>query len=108
MAQSCADNPVFGVHKENLEITKKQASGHAPNHATLMREMNADPHQVAHQLGRSVDVNLQVYAQSPGQGSSRERSLATLGIVVFNTGVLDKNRITGSHWQYRVAGVIQW
>jgi integrase len=34
-------------------------------HATLMRQMKADPHLVAAQLGHSVDVSLNVYAQSP-------------------------------------------
>jgi integrase len=34
-------------------------------HATLMRQLKADPHQVAAQLGHSVDVSLNVYAQSP-------------------------------------------
>ena len=34
-------------------------------HATLMRQLKADPHQVAAQLGHSVDVSLNVYSQSP-------------------------------------------
>ena len=33
-------------------------------HTTIMRQMGADPHQVAAQLGHSVDVSLNVYAQS--------------------------------------------
>ena len=34
-------------------------------HATLMRQLKADPKAVADQLGHSVDVSLNVYAQSP-------------------------------------------
>lgn len=34
-------------------------------HATLMRQMKADPHAVAAQLGHTVDVNVNTYAQSP-------------------------------------------
>jgi integrase len=34
-------------------------------HATLMRQLKADPKLVADQLGHSVDVSLNVYAQSP-------------------------------------------
>jgi integrase len=34
-------------------------------HATLMRQLKADPHLVAAQLGHTVDVSLNVYAQSP-------------------------------------------
>jgi integrase len=34
-------------------------------HATLMRRLKADPKAVADQLGHSVDVSLNVYAQSP-------------------------------------------
>ena len=34
-------------------------------HATLMRQLKADPKAVADQLGRSVDVSLNVYALSP-------------------------------------------
>jgi integrase len=34
-------------------------------HATLMRQMKADPKAVADQLGHSLDVSLNVYAQSP-------------------------------------------
>jgi hypothetical protein len=30
VAQTCADDPVFGVHKENLDITKKQAADYKP------------------------------------------------------------------------------
>jgi integrase len=37
-------------------------------HATLMRQLKADPHQVAAQLGHSIDVSLNVYAQSPVEG----------------------------------------
>jgi integrase len=37
-------------------------------HATLMRQLKADPHQVAAQLGHTVDVSLNVYAQSPVEG----------------------------------------
>lgn len=33
--------------------------------ATLMRQLKADPKAVADQLGHSVDVSLNVYAQSP-------------------------------------------
>jgi integrase len=34
-------------------------------HATLMRQLKADPKMVADQLGHSVDVSLNVYAQTP-------------------------------------------
>jgi integrase len=34
-------------------------------HGTLMRQMKADPHAVAAQLGHTVDVSLNTYAQSP-------------------------------------------
>jgi integrase len=34
-------------------------------HASLMRQMKADPHAVAAQLGHTVDVSLNTYAQSP-------------------------------------------
>jgi integrase len=34
-------------------------------HSTLMRQMKEDPHAVAAQLGHTVDVSLNVYAQSP-------------------------------------------
>jgi integrase len=34
-------------------------------HGTLMRSMKEDPHAVAAQLGHTVDVSLNVYAQSP-------------------------------------------
>jgi integrase len=34
-------------------------------HATLMRQLKADPKLVADQLGHTVDVNLNVYTQSP-------------------------------------------
>jgi len=34
-------------------------------HATLMRQLKADPKAVADQLGHSLDVSLNVYAQSP-------------------------------------------
>jgi integrase len=37
-------------------------------HATLMREMKADPHKVAAQLGHSIDVSLNQYAQYPVEG----------------------------------------
>jgi integrase len=37
-------------------------------HATLMRQLKADPKMVADQLGHSVDVSLNVYAQSPVAG----------------------------------------
>jgi integrase len=37
-------------------------------HATLMRQLKADPKLVADQLGHSVDVSLNVYAQSPVEG----------------------------------------
>jgi integrase len=37
-------------------------------HATLMRRLKADPKLVADQLGHSVDVSLNVYAQSPVEG----------------------------------------
>jgi integrase len=37
-------------------------------HATLMRELKADPKMVADQLGHTVDVSLNVYAQSPVEG----------------------------------------
>jgi integrase len=37
-------------------------------HATLMRQLKADPKLVADQLGHSVDVLLNVYAQSPVEG----------------------------------------
>jgi len=37
-------------------------------HATLMRQLKADPKLVADQLGHSVDVSLNVYAQSPVAG----------------------------------------
>ena len=33
-------------------------------HTTIMRQMGADPKMVADQLGHSVDVSLNVYAQS--------------------------------------------
>jgi integrase len=33
-------------------------------HATLMRQLKADPKMVADQLGHSVDVSLNVYTQS--------------------------------------------
>lgn len=38
------------------------------SHATLMRQMKADPHQVAAQLGHTVDVSLNIYSQSPVEG----------------------------------------
>jgi integrase len=34
-------------------------------HGTLMRQLKADPHAVAAQLGHTVDVSLNTYAQSP-------------------------------------------
>jgi integrase len=34
-------------------------------HATLMRQLKADPHMVAAQLGHSVEVSLRTYSQSP-------------------------------------------
>ena len=34
-------------------------------HATLMRQLKADPKAVADQLGHSLDVSLNVYVQSP-------------------------------------------
>jgi integrase len=34
-------------------------------HSTLMRQLKADPHAVAAQLGHTVDVSLNTYAQSP-------------------------------------------
>ena len=37
-------------------------------HSTLMRSMKEDPHAVAAQLGHTVDVSLNVYAQSPVEG----------------------------------------
>ena len=37
-------------------------------HATLMRMLKADPKLVADQLGNSLDVSLNVYAQSPVAG----------------------------------------
>ena len=37
-------------------------------HATLMRQLKADPKLVADQLGHSVDVSLNIYAQSPVAG----------------------------------------
>ena len=37
-------------------------------HATLMRQLKADPKLVADQLGHTVDVSLNVYAQSPVAG----------------------------------------
>jgi integrase len=37
-------------------------------HATLMRQLKADPKMVADQLGHSVDVSLIVYVQSPVAG----------------------------------------
>ena len=37
-------------------------------HATLMRHLKADPKLVADQLGHTVDVSLNVYAQSPVAG----------------------------------------
>ena len=37
-------------------------------HATLMRQLKADPKLVADQLGHTVDVSLNVYAQSPVEG----------------------------------------
>jgi integrase len=37
-------------------------------HATLMRRLKSDPKLVADQLGHSVDVSLNVYAQSPVEG----------------------------------------
>ena len=33
-------------------------------HGTLMRQMKADPHAVAAQLGHTVDVSLNTYTQS--------------------------------------------
>lgn len=38
------------------------------SHATLMRELKADPKLVATQLGHSVDVSLNVYSQAPLAG----------------------------------------
>jgi integrase len=35
------------------------------SHATLMRQLKADPHMVAAQLGHSVEVSLNTYAQAP-------------------------------------------
>ena len=37
-------------------------------HGTLMRQLKEDPHAVAAQLGHTVDVSLNVYAQSPVEG----------------------------------------
>jgi len=37
-------------------------------HATLMHQLKADPKLVADQLGHTVDVSLNVYAQSPVEG----------------------------------------
>jgi integrase len=37
-------------------------------HASLMRLLKEDPHAVAAQLGHTVDVSLNVYAQSPVEG----------------------------------------
>lgn len=37
-------------------------------HGTLMRQMKEDPHAVAAQLGHTVDVSLNTYAQSPVEG----------------------------------------
>jgi integrase len=34
-------------------------------HSTLMKQLKADPKLVADQLGHTVDVNLNVYTQSP-------------------------------------------
>jgi hypothetical protein len=34
-------------------------------HSTLMKEIGADPKLVADQLGQSLDVNQNVYTQSP-------------------------------------------
>ena len=34
-------------------------------HSTIMRQLGADPKMVADQLGHSLDVSLNVYAQSP-------------------------------------------
>jgi hypothetical protein len=36
--------------------------------ASLMRSMKEDPHAVAAQLGHTVDVSFNVYAQSPVEG----------------------------------------
>ena len=37
-------------------------------HATLMKGLNADPHLVAAQMGHGLDVNQNVYTQSPVEG----------------------------------------
>jgi integrase len=47
-----------GLGWANFQVARR-------SHATLMRQLKADPHQVAAQLGHTVDVNLNTYSQSP-------------------------------------------
>ena len=48
----------IGLEWANFQVMRR-------THATLMRELKADPHAVAAQLGHGVDVSLNTYAQSP-------------------------------------------
>lgn len=52
---------VIGLAWANFQVLRR-------THATIMRQLKADPHQVAAQLGHGVDVSLNVYAQSPVEG----------------------------------------
>jgi integrase len=47
-----------GLDWANFQVMRR-------THATLMRRLKADPKLVADQLGHSLDVSLNVYAQSP-------------------------------------------
>lgn len=50
-----------GLEWANFQVMRR-------THATLMRQLKADPKLVADQLGHTVDVSLNVYAQSPVEG----------------------------------------
>lgn len=51
----------IGLGWANFQVMRR-------THATLMRQLKADPKLVADQLGHTVDVSLNVYAQSPVAG----------------------------------------
>ena len=47
-----------GLEWANFQVMRR-------THSTLMKQLKADPKLVADQLGHTVDVNLNVYTQSP-------------------------------------------
>ena len=47
-----------GLEWANFQVMRR-------THSSLMKELKADPKLVADQLGHTVDVNLNVYTQSP-------------------------------------------